>query len=285
MNSIDEFKEIKFILKENNPYLILGISNSATTNEITRVYRNLAKRYHPDKFSYLENDKKINDINLVFSKINVAHDKLKNHDERRKVDRILSNQKEKINSKKITDELDLKVKTMETEILDQANIPKNKHPNVVKTSSVFNKTEALKNKKPSFLGGSNIPKKQKESSVLFSSAYRSKDDFFKENSVKFFRKGKAFLEKKEFDLAINFFQKAIDMDSKNASFHSYIGLAMKLKGWNGYAQAEFKVALFYDINDKIAKKYYKPSKKRSGISITSSLLDKLVDSLLKRMKK
>lgn len=32
-----------------NPYAILGVSTTATDQEIKRAYRNLVKRYHPDK--------------------------------------------------------------------------------------------------------------------------------------------------------------------------------------------------------------------------------------------
>ena len=32
----------------DDPYKILGLSPSATEEEITKAYRKLAKRYHPD---------------------------------------------------------------------------------------------------------------------------------------------------------------------------------------------------------------------------------------------
>ena len=52
---------------------------------------------------------------------------------------------------------------------------------------------------------------------------------------------------------------------------------MKKKSWNGYAQAEFKVALNYDPKDKIALKNYKPSNsvKNRTKKTNIGLLDKI----------
>ncbi len=57
----------------NNPYEILGVSKTASENEINTAYRNLVKQYHPDK--YVGNPlaelaaEKIKEINAAYDAI------------------------------------------------------------------------------------------------------------------------------------------------------------------------------------------------------------------------
>ena len=44
----------------NNPYEVLGVSETATDEEVKAAYRNLAKKYHPDNYT----DSHVNDIAL-----------------------------------------------------------------------------------------------------------------------------------------------------------------------------------------------------------------------------
>lgn len=49
-----------------NPYTILGVSTSATDQEIKRAYRNLVKRYHPDRRSSESSHEQIVLINQAY---------------------------------------------------------------------------------------------------------------------------------------------------------------------------------------------------------------------------
>ncbi len=57
-----------------DPYSILGISSSATDEEVKNAYRNLARKYHPDNF---DDDNPLKELaNEKMQEINAAYDEI-----------------------------------------------------------------------------------------------------------------------------------------------------------------------------------------------------------------
>lgn len=72
-----DFQSIKamFVQQVDSAYKILGIDANATDDEVKKAYREMAKKYHPDKVAYLGEDvrksaeQKLQEVNEAYEKI------------------------------------------------------------------------------------------------------------------------------------------------------------------------------------------------------------------------
>ena len=75
--SSSDFQSIKamFVQEVDSAYKILGIESTATDDEVKKAYRDMAKKYHPDKVAYLGEDvrksaeQKLQEVNEAYEKI------------------------------------------------------------------------------------------------------------------------------------------------------------------------------------------------------------------------
>lgn len=73
-----DYESVKamFVKKVDDAYTILGIDPSATDDEVKKAYREMAKKHHPDKVSYLGEDVR-KAAEKKFQEINDAYDRIK----------------------------------------------------------------------------------------------------------------------------------------------------------------------------------------------------------------
>ena len=75
--SSSDFQSIKamFVQQVDSAYKILGIDANATDDDVKKAYREMAKKYHPDKVAYLGDDvrksaeQKLQEVNEAYDKI------------------------------------------------------------------------------------------------------------------------------------------------------------------------------------------------------------------------
>ena len=73
-----DFQSIKamFVKDTDNAYVILGIQKSASDEEVKMAYREMAKKYHPDKVAHLGEEVK-KAAEEKFRNVNDAYDLIK----------------------------------------------------------------------------------------------------------------------------------------------------------------------------------------------------------------
>ncbi len=217
----DSFKAKMYVLNELNYYKILGVEPNSDIDTISKEYRILAKQFHPDKHHSLPAAEKAQLVQ-IFQKITSSFNALKDPETRKKHDFEL-----RINEKR-------EIKVPEIKLSNSQNHTSSDNLRTGNISFTFTQM------KPVDLDQIRSDKAKKDNE-------KANQDF--EQAQKLFAE-------KKYDEAINILRALTEKFSAVAKYHSYLGLAMLEKGWSGYAQAEFKVALHFDPKDEIALKKY-----------------------------
>jgi tetratricopeptide (TPR) repeat protein len=221
-------------IEEPNYYQLLNIQPEADVSEIIYAYHELCKKFSIFPYASEEELNRINSDFVVYKK---AYMVLTSAPERKKYDEFL---KDETASRKITS-------------------PETEDDVYLKSISNTSDLEEL-------LFLNNAPKLNNNDS-----------DFTKmkiDITNNMFEKAVNYLENEKFHEAINMFRKLIDINDNEARYHSYLGLALLKKGWDNYAQEEFKIALHQNSEDEIALEHYKEPQYTSKLNTrVTSLLD------------
>lgn len=229
-------------LSETDYYKILGVDDTSDTDVIVKSYKNLAKVYHPDTFVGSEERER---ATKIFSKITTAYNTLKDDAQRKKYD------------------YDRRLKLEYEKTIQQAQAF-HSNPNI-KTSGGFTISLTLN----SNTINTNVGKSSPEIKDAIQKGKESLEDKEKQKQLEKEREEKnleqadqlyndalAKLNSGDLDGAIMQLQTVVTLRTKVAKYHSTLGLIMQQKGWQSYAQSEFKKALIIDPKDKLALKYY-----------------------------
>ncbi len=234
-----------------NFYKILNVSPNADSKEVFAAYAAMTKKYSVPPGSP---DSVIQRVESEFRIYQKAFDVLNNTEERKKHD----NQLKLYDLKKQEEKLEQEIK--EQERIKQAE-------DEIKRKIEQDKENDLQNYSPI----KNDPRlKDTMSGFRFSQlkvnmyeqvdpAKKEAEQKEKQKSNEQFEKAKKYIEIEDYDAAIGVLRGLTETYYKEAVYHSYLGLALLKKGWDGYAQAEFKIALTHNPKESVALYYYQNS--------------------------
>ncbi len=201
-------------------FKILDVTEETELKEIKQKYKSLAKKYHPDRFPAGSAEQE--EAKEKFSDVSRAYDILTNDAKR--------------------------TQYMDTRKLLADHLPEDQRP--AKAESAPAAGTSSSGAKKSASPAAKAPEKKKEEA----------SDFKRKEAQDCFEEGQYFFNKSKLDDAVESFQRAVSIMPDEAKFHSNLGRAYLMKGWNGMAQSSFKQALVLNPSDPIAKKHYVPEK-------------------------
>ncbi|MEZ0371024.1 MAG: DnaJ domain-containing protein [Candidatus Sericytochromatia bacterium] len=240
-----------------NLFDVLGIKEETSKDDMKNVYKQLAKKYHPDRFP--AGSPAQAEAKEKFSGINRAYEVLSNDAKRHQyldTRRLLADHLAVLDL--VTTPEQAAQQAHDAQQAQAAQQPQAAPPPAAAPAA--SPPAAQQGQGHKKINASGPPKED----------YKTKEaeDAFKEGNVQF--------GKNDLDGAITSYQRAITILPDQSKYHSNLGRAYMMKGWKGMAQSAFKQALVLNPNDALAKKHYEPEKaKKKG----------LLDGLLGRFKK
>lgn len=265
-----QVEQIEFILSEYNFFRILQIATDASDDELRKSFKQVAKQIHPDRFQDPLIKSKAQE---AFLKLNQAFNTLRDPLARKEYERRFGrsapattkvseaakpNGAEAVATKapppEAAPKIELKTSRRKTGEL--------KTPKKSKTTDLSNKTATPKANGPKI----NISAPQSD---MFREMY-DRQKKMETLAEEHFQAALEFERKNQLEDAVREFQEAIRIHNKVGKYHSHLALVLDKKGWGGYAQAEYKVALHFDPLDEVALKKYRPTSqtpiKKQGIA-------------------
>lgn len=241
--------EKNYILTETDLYKILGVDTSADVETITRVYKSLAKQYHPDIIR-TNSEKEKNEAKLVFTKMTTAFNTLKDPDQRKKYDYEQKLKQELEKAEKYGNAFAF---TSQGEVKSTAKKDKPITISIKINSNTVNTNVKAGSSAPSQNQTTNTPP---QTQAEIDAKNKEREEKNNEQAETLYNSAMSLLSNGDIDAAIMQMQTVTVLNTKVAKYHSCLGLMMKEKGWNAYAQAEFKKALNLDPKDRLALKHY-----------------------------
>lgn len=230
--------ELDRILREENLFSILNVLSDASTEDIRTAYKKLVKEVHPDRFSDRAEKTKAEE---AFKRLGVAFNTLRDPLQRKDYERIIQRQFGSSYTGGLGSSSSSSTSSSTASARPEPAPSPVQRPPAPKPP---NAPHAPNPTKP--LGGDPKAGKAREETLI-------------ELAERHYQSGRAFERKNQMDDAVKEYQEAIRIRNETAKYHSQLGLALDKKGWTGYAQAEFKVALHFDPTDALALKHYKPT--------------------------
>lgn len=238
--------ELDRILREENLFSILNVLSDASTEDIRTAYKKLVKEVHPDRFSDRVEKTKAEE---AFKRLGVAFNTLRDPLQRKDYERIIQRQfGSSYTGGFSSSSASGRASSTTSARPEPAPSPVQRPPGPKPPPNAPKPPPKAPNPPHSTkpLGGDPKAGKAREETLI-------------ELAERHYQSGRAFERKNQMDDAVKEYQEAIRIRNETAKYHSQLGLALDKKGWTGYAQAEFKVALHFDPTDALALKHYKPT--------------------------